>query len=111
MGTASQLETVNIFTADREKLGMNTIDDNETAQTNVALAVQLSETQKRVMKWIGKGWTACPGIGSSITVNGSRICNVDTMIVLQRMGLVQKDAQGYWSSTESGKVIAAQLGM
>lgn len=72
---------------------------------------KLTEAQKRVMGWIGKGWQTVPGPGSSVMVNGKRICNIDTMMALYRAGLASKDDQGCWSATESGKSIAAQLGL
>ena len=50
---------------------------------------KLSEAQRRVMKWLGYGWKSEPGAGMAIHVNGKRICNVDTMVALQRMGLVE----------------------
>ncbi|TFI40194.1 hypothetical protein E4O93_24490 [Diaphorobacter sp. DS2] len=64
--------------------------------------LKLTEAQKRVMKWIGKGWRTEPGPGSAVLVNGSRICNTDTMMALQRAGLVSKDDCGCWSATEDG---------
>lgn len=72
---------------------------------------KLTEAQKRVLKWIGKGWNANPGAGSSVMVNGVRICNTDTMMALYRSGLVNKDDQGIWSATAKGKDITAQLGL
>lgn len=72
---------------------------------------KLTEAQKRVMGWLGKGWRTIPGSGSAVMVNGKRICNTDTMMALYRAGLVSKDDQGCWSATESGKTITAQLGL
>lgn len=72
---------------------------------------KLTGAQKRVLKWIGKGWTAEPGAGSAVMVNGTRICNVDTMSALCRSGLASKDDRGCWSATDSGKTITAQLGL
>lgn len=72
---------------------------------------KLTEAQKRALKWIGKGWRTEPGTGSSVMVNGKRICNTDTMMALYRAGLASKDDQGCWSATESGKTITAQLGL
>ncbi len=73
--------------------------------------MQLSEAQKRVMKWLGKGWTAEPGNGASLKINGERICNLDTMMALYRMGLAQKDDRGSWTATASGKTFTEQLGL
>ena len=72
---------------------------------------KLTEAQKRVMKWIGKGWRTEPGAGSAVMVNGKRICNTDTMMALYRSGLASKDEHGCWAATPSGKTITAQLGL
>ena len=74
-------------------------------------SIKLSEAQKRVMKWIGKGWSTEPGAGSAVMVNGTRICNVDTMKTLSRMGLASKDELGCWTSTPYGKALTAELGL
>lgn len=72
---------------------------------------KFTEAQKRVMKWIGKGWTAEPGAGSAVMVNGVRLCNIDTMVALYKSGLASKDDRGCWSATDSGKKITTQLGL
>ena len=72
---------------------------------------KLTTAQRRVMSWLGKGWTGRPAYGSVIEVNGQRICNVDTMMALQRMGLVEKDKDGQWAATENGKKLAAEVGL
>lgn len=72
---------------------------------------KLTETQKRVLKWIGKGWRTEPGAGSAVMVNGQRICNIKTMLALYRASLASKDNLGCWSATASGKTITAQLGL
>lgn len=72
---------------------------------------KLTEAQKRVMKWVGHGWSTEPGPGSAVMVNGKRICNVDTMMALRRVGLVTKDALGCWTATADGKTITAHLGL
>lgn len=69
----------------------------------------LSGAQQRVMTWLGKGWEAQPGAGSTLLVNGQRVCNIDTMISLFRQGLVIQDNQRCWRATESGKTVAKQL--
>lgn len=71
----------------------------------------LTEAQKRVLKWIGRGWRTEPGAGSAVMVNGKRICNSDTMMALYRAGLASKDDLGCWSATERGKTVTAQLGL
>lgn len=78
-------------------------------------AIKLTSAQRRVLKWLGKGWSSEPGAGSAIMVNGKRICNVDTMLALQRMGLVvlaQLNGQpltGVWEATAEGKRVTAEL--
>lgn len=70
---------------------------------------KLSAAQQRVMKWLGYGWEAQPGAGASIMVNGQRICNVDTMTALKRVGLVEQDAQRCWKATDEGRSLTARL--
>lgn len=70
---------------------------------------KLSQVQQNVLSWIGKGWTVEPGCGSSLMVNGKRICNVPTMLALHQWGLAKKDLNGCWSATECGKHVARQL--
>lgn len=71
--------------------------------------MKLTSAQERVMAWLGKGWTSEPGGGTSIHVNGSRICNVDTLKALERLGLVEQRARdgrklvGQWQATQAGK--------
>lgn len=72
---------------------------------------RLTEAQKRVMSWIGKGWTARRSHGTVIEVNGKRVCNEDTMMALYRMGVAQQAQEGTWAATESGKNLVAQLGL
>ncbi|MHB1371954.1 MAG: hypothetical protein ACYCW7_17400 [Pseudomonadaceae bacterium] len=72
---------------------------------------RLSQTQLKVMKWLGNGWSALPGSGSAVMVNGRRICNVDTMQALERQGLVTKDEDRRWDATDHGKEFAKALGL
>lgn len=77
--------------------------------------VKLTEAQRRVLKWLGYGWKSEPGAGMAIHVNGKRICNVDTMFALQRMGLVEQLSDrglklvGQWQATEAGSQLTRQL--
>lgn len=75
----------------------------------VLIVTKLTEAQKRVMAWIGKGWTTEPVPGSAVMVNDKRICNTDTMMALYRAGLAIKDDRGCWAATESGKSIMTLL--
>lgn len=78
---------------------------------------KLSEAQRRVMKWLGKGWRTEPGAGMAIHVNGKRICNVDTLHALERLGLVEQlvvrgcRAIGEWQATQAGRELTEQLGL
>lgn len=78
---------------------------------------KLSDAQTRVMKWLGKGWTSVPGSGTAIHVNGKRVCNVDTMCALERLGLVEqmvihgRKAIGQWHATPAGKELTSRLGL
>lgn len=75
------------------------------------MGTKLTQAQLRVMKWLGKGWEAQPGSGSSLLVNGQPLCNIDTMMALYRQGLAAQDDQRCWRATESGKKIARELGL
>jgi hypothetical protein len=65
---------------------------------------RLSPAQERVMKWLRNGWSALQLNGCVIEINGKRVCNLDTMTVLERKGLVERDGAYYWRATEKGKV-------
>jgi len=70
---------------------------------------KLTAAQVRVMKWLALGWVAKPGAGSALLVNGSRVCNVDTMVSLQRAGLASMDADHCWRATDSGLALRNSL--
>lgn len=76
---------------------------------------KLSEAQRRVMKWLGHRWKSEPGAGMAIHVNGKRVCNVDTMHALERLGLVEqltvhgRKAIGEWQATQAGRELTARL--
>lgn len=92
---------------------METIKDQRSLQDEP----KLSEAQRRVLKSLGHGWTSEPGAGMAIHVNGKRICNVDTMFALQRMGLVEQIVDhglrqiGQWKATEAGVTLTQRLGL
>ncbi len=79
--------------------------------------IKLTEAQRRVMKWLGYGWTSGPGAGMAIHVNGKRICNADTMFALQRHGLVEQldgpgpngKLVGQWRATAEGSALTRRL--
>lgn len=72
---------------------------------------KLTEAQKRVMKWLGHGWTAEPANGSAIHINGQRRCNIDTMMSLKRAGYVVQDDLRCWKATPEGCAITEELGL
>lgn len=59
--------------------------------TNTNVTPQLTSAQARVMEWLSQGWSARVSHGSAVEVNGERMCNVDTMAALVRLGLVARD--------------------
>lgn len=69
----------------------------------MSIEKKLSPVQHNVMTWLGKGWGAEPGSGSSIQINGKRVCNVDTMKSLERAGLVEQDEYRCWKATDAEK--------
>jgi len=48
------------------------------------------------MKWIEGGWALRVEYGAAVFVNGSRVCNIDTMTALIKKGLVQRDRDGLY---------------
>lgn len=70
---------------------------------------QLSAAQKRVMKWLGYGWSAQRSHGTTFEVNGQRICNLDTMTSLKKKGLIVETKTGTWEATEEGKSLTGRL--
>lgn len=72
---------------------------------------KLTNAQRRVLQWIGKGWSGYRGAGTTVHVNGKRICNIDTMTALQREGLVEQDENGTWKATPRGEERTTELGL
>jgi ribosomal protein S19E (S16A) len=70
---------------------------------------KLTELQKKVMKWIGRGWIGEPGQASGVYVNGKRMCNVQTMKALERAGYVSSDQDHCWKATDDGRSITQRL--
>ncbi|MBK1902195.1 MULTISPECIES: hypothetical protein [Burkholderia] len=75
-----------------------------------AISPKLTVAQIRVMRWMSQGWAAEPGAGSAVLINGSRICNVDTMQALYRAGFVTRDSHGGWRATGAGQALKDRLG-
>lgn len=61
--------------------------------------MKLSPAQTRVMTLMSQNLVAHKSLWScSVLVDGKRICNIDTMLVLQRLGLVYSNARFGWST-------------
>ncbi|WP_321908174.1 hypothetical protein [Burkholderia cepacia] len=86
--------------------GRAAIDEDATD----AISPKLTAAQIRVMRWLSQGWHAVPGAGSAVLINGSRICNVDTMQALYRAGFVTRDGHGGWRATDAGQALKGRLG-
>ena len=59
------------------------------------------------MDWLSQGWGARVSSGAAVEVNGERICNVDTMTVLVRLGLAERKSRPpYWMATAAGRKLS-----
>ncbi|ELG7182267.1 TPA: hypothetical protein ACGW3N_000251 [Pseudomonas aeruginosa] len=68
---------------------------------------KLSKAQEKVMLWLSQGWGARVSHGAAVEINGERVCNVDTMTALEKMGLVSRDpSTRYWKATDEGKKLS-----
>jgi hypothetical protein len=81
---------------------------------------RLTQTQLQVMKWLGKGWRSEAGAGQNVMVNGRKVCTMQTMQSLQKLGLVEVETDTpisptgipwSWQATESGKALVKELGI
>lgn len=70
--------------------------------------IKLTDAQARVMTWMSQGWSARTSHGSAVEINGERVCNVDTLAVLERHGLIKKDKtySNLWEATPEGKKLS-----
>ncbi|EMG2117391.1 hypothetical protein IPC1147_32895 [Pseudomonas aeruginosa] len=69
--------------------------------------MKLSPAQQRVMLWLSQGWGARVSHGAAVEVNGERICNIDTMMTLTRLGLVERETRKpYWVATAEGRKLS-----
>jgi len=68
--------------------------------------IKLSPAQKRVMDMMSHGWPASKHSGMSVYINGLRQCNVDTMTVLERLGLIERESRWTWKATKKGREMA-----
>lgn len=68
---------------------------------------KLSKVQEKVMLWLSQGWGARVSHGAAVEINGERFCNVDTMMALERHGLIARDPETrYWKATEEGRKLS-----
>lgn len=65
--------------------------------------LKLTAAQSRVMHLMSKGWPATMNGRNSIQINGERVCNIDTITVLIRAGLVEEDGKWQWKATTAGR--------
>jgi hypothetical protein len=63
---------------------------------------RLTSAQRRVMPMMSRKWTAHQQHGCAVYINGKRVCNIDTMTVLERLGLVERDTRWTWRATTAG---------
>jgi hypothetical protein len=68
--------------------------------------IKLTKTQESVMRWLRGGWHAQVANGSAIHINGKRACNLATIEVLVREGLVEMHDQWSYRATEKGKSLS-----
>jgi hypothetical protein len=59
--------------------------------------VKLTPRQKAVMQWLDGGWVLYRGHGKTVTVNGTKICNMNTVLKLIKLNLVKELIPGEWS--------------
>lgn len=75
--------------------------------TNSAAKPKLSQVQATVMLWLSQGWGARVSHGSSVEINGERVCNLATLESLASKGLIERDPDGYyWHATDAGKKLS-----
>jgi len=65
--------------------------------------MKLTKTQIAVMNYLDKGWKAYATTGNRVEVNGKLICTAETMAVLERKGLVEREGVAAWKATETGR--------
>lgn len=65
---------------------------------------KLTPAQQKVMHWLSQEWGARVSSGAAVEINGERICNIDTMTVLVRLGLAERESRPpYWMATAEGR--------
>lgn len=73
------------------------------------ISPKLSPAQVRVMRWLSQGWIAQSGGGSTVHINGERVCNTDTMMALYRAGFVTRIDNICWQATPAGLALRERL--
>lgn len=81
----------------------------ETAEIMNMVKPKLTQAQRNIMKWLGQGWITEPVHGSTVMVNGQRICSIATLKALERAGYVESDANHCWKVTAAGCCITGLL--
>ena len=65
--------------------------------------MKLSALQQKVMSMMSKGWSANQAYGSAVCINGDRVCNINTILALEKRGLVERKSMWVWRATEAGR--------
>lgn len=59
------------------------------------------------MRWLSQGWSARVSSECAVEINGERICNVDTMATLVRLGLAERETRApCWMATPEGRKLS-----
>lgn len=66
------------------------------AGVKAAAAPKLTPVQAKVMSWVSKGWSLEQQNGTVFHINGAKVCNLDTVTSLQKLGLIKKVGQWSW---------------
>jgi hypothetical protein len=61
---------------------------------------KLSAAQQRVWNLMKDGAQAEQMVGYSVHINGKRVCNLDTLVALERVGLIEREEIWTWKAKE-----------
>ncbi|AXQ28700.1 hypothetical protein D0B54_08410 [Solimonas sp. K1W22B-7] len=67
------------------------------------MAKKLSKSQRAVMIWLSRGWKAYVAYGNRVEVNGKPVCTTETMAVLEKAGLIEREGVAAWTATPAGR--------
>lgn len=85
------------------------IEFNNVRRDRGKSAAKISETQQRVLQLLNKGLPAQLSRGSAVEIDRKRVCNLDTMRALVRLGYAKQiTSPPMWMSTEIGRQISPQ---